>query len=103
MLSWENEIQLNKNRISYYKDCDRKIATWKIVPQHILSWVRVWVSVRVGGNLPGGNVPSTAKTMRAFYLLLNIYLLFKLIFKDQIIYIIQMNKMCYVLVILFYI
>ena len=35
------------------------------------------------------------KTMTAFYLWLNIYLLFKLIFDNRRIYVIEMNKMCY--------
>ena len=40
---------------------DRKIAPRRIAPQQILPWVRVrvWFRVRVGGNLSGGNFPST--------------------------------------------
>ena len=45
---------------------DRKIVPRNIAPEQILPWVRVrvWVSVRMGGNhtggnLPGGNIPST--------------------------------------------
>ena len=46
----------------------RKIAPRKIAPQQIHPCVRVriWVRVRVGGNLPGGNFPCT--TFMYFFL-----------------------------------
>ena len=44
---------------------DRKIATVKLVledcTQKILPWVRVRITVRFGGNLPGGNFPISQK------------------------------------------
>ena len=48
---------------------DRKIASRKIAPQQILPWVmvRVWVGVRMGGNLPGGDFPSTWLTCEIWY------------------------------------
>ena len=39
---------------------DQKIASQKIGPQQIPSWIRV----RVGGNLPVENFPSTPSYMR---------------------------------------
>ena len=36
---------------------DRKIAPRTIAPNTL--WIRVWVRVRIGGNLQGGNFPST--------------------------------------------
>ena len=43
----------------------RKNTPRKIAAQRILSWFRVWVWVRVRmeGNLPGGNCPSTLDDM----------------------------------------
>ena len=56
---------------------DRKIAPRKIAPQQIPQWVRVWVRVRIGGNLSGRNLPGgyCPSTMRKNYKLIRTTLL----------------------------